>query len=53
MCPGASGKGMGLGAQTVAVHAWDLLREVTIIFITSTIVWPQVNSRWVEGWGWG
>ena len=35
----------GLGAQIVAVHAWDLLREVTIIFITSTIVWPQVNSR--------
>ena len=35
----------GLGAWTVAVHAWDLLREVTIIFITSTIVWPQVNSR--------
>jgi len=32
------------GAWTVAVHAWDLLREVTIIFITSTIVWPQVNS---------
>ena len=29
----------------VAVHAWDLLKEVTIIFITSTIVWPQVNSR--------
>ena len=25
--------------------AWDLLREVTIIFITSTIVWPQVNNR--------
>ena len=35
----------GLGAWTVAVHAWDLLREVTIIFITSTIVWPQVNSK--------
>ena len=35
----------GLGAWTVAVHAWDLLREVTILFITSTIVWPQVNSR--------
>ena len=34
-----------LGALTVAVHAWDLLREVTIIFITSTIVWPQVNNR--------
>ena len=27
------------------VHAWDLLREVTINFITSTIVWPQVNNR--------
>ena len=24
---------------------WDLLKEVAIIFITSTIVWPQVNSR--------
>ena len=35
----------GLGALTVAVHAWDLLREVSIIFITSTIVWPQINSR--------
>ena len=23
----------GLGALSVAVHAWDLLREVTIIFI--------------------
>jgi len=35
----------GLGAWNVAVHAWDILREITIIFITSTIVWPQVNSR--------
>ena len=35
----------GLGALSVTVHAWDLLREVAIIFITSTIVWPQVNSR--------
>ena len=39
-CPGVSGKGVGwwwpaagLGAWTVAIHAWDLLREVTIIFI--------------------
>ena len=31
-------------AVSVAVHAWDLLKEVTII-ITSTIVWPQINSR--------
>ena len=35
----------GLGAMTAAVRAWDLLKEVAIIFITSTIVWPQVNSR--------
>ena len=35
----------GLGTLRFAVHAWDLLKEVTIIFITSTIVWPQVNSR--------
>jgi len=35
----------GLGAGTVVVHAWDLLKEVAIIFITYTIVWPQVNSR--------
>ena len=35
----------GLGALSVAAHAWDLLKEVTIIFITSTIVWAQVNNR--------
>ena len=51
-CPGVSSRGIdqwwpaaGLGALSVAIHAWDLLKEVTIIFITSTIVWPQVNSR--------
>ena len=33
----------GLGALSVAVCAWYLLKEV--IFITSTTVWPQVNSR--------
>ena len=31
----------GLGALSVAVCAWDLLKEVTIIFITSTIVWAR------------
>ena len=35
----------GLGALSVAAHAWELLKEVTILSITSTIVWPQVNSR--------
>ena len=51
-CPGVSNGGVGrwwppagLGALSVAVHAWDVLKEVTFIFITSTIVWPQVNSR--------
>ena len=34
-----------LGTLSVAVHAWDLLKEVTIIFITSTIVWPQVKQQ--------
>ena len=34
-----------LGALSVAVHAWDLLKEVTIIFIISTIVWPQVKQQ--------
>ena len=31
------------GTLSLAVHAWDLLKEVTIIFITSTIVSPQVK----------
>ena len=34
----------------VAVHAWDLLKEVTIIFITSTIVWPQLNNKERTPW---
>ena len=51
-CQGVSSRVMGrwwpaagLGSLSVAVHPWDLWREVTIIFITSTIVRPQVNSR--------
>ena len=35
----------GLGALSVAVRAWDLLKEVTIIFITSNIVWSQVKQQ--------
>ena len=35
----------GLGALSAAEHAWDLLKGVTIIFITSTIVWPQVKQQ--------
>ena len=29
----------------IEVPAWDLLKEVTIIFIISTIVWPQVKQQ--------
>ena len=39
------GQLQGRGSLSVAVHALGLLKEVTIIFITSTVVWPQVNSR--------
>ena len=34
-----------LGALSVAMPTQDLLKEVTIIFITSTIVWPQVKQQ--------
>ena len=33
----------GSGALSATVHAWDLLKEVAIIFITPTIVWFQVK----------
>ena len=32
-----------LGALSVAVSAWELLKEAAIVFITSTIVWPQIK----------
>ena len=51
-CPGLSNRAVGqwwltagLGAKSVSVHAYDLRKEVAIIFISSTIIWPQVNSR--------
>ena len=31
-------------ALSAAVCAWDLSKEVAIIFITSTIVWPQIKQ---------
>ena len=34
-----------VGALSVAGNVWDLLKEVPIIFITFTIIWPQVNNR--------
>ena len=33
-----------LGALSASVPAWDLLKEVAIIFISSTIVRSQVNN---------
>ena len=35
----------GSGALSVAVRAWDLLKGVAIIFISSIIVRSQVNNR--------
>ena len=37
--------------DTVAVCAWDLLKGVTIIFITFTVVWPQVKNN-TQLWMW-
>ena len=34
----------GLGALSLAIYAWDLLKGVAIILISSTIVWPQVKA---------
>ena len=34
-----------MGALSAAVLAWDLLKEVAIIFITSTIVCLRPNNR--------
>ena len=51
-CPGVPGGGEGWwwpaegsGALNTAVYAWDLLKEVTVIFISSTTVWPQVKLQ--------
>ena len=38
----------GLGALRVAVRAWDLLREVSIIFITSTTVWKKIFANYLS-----
>ena len=38
-------QGRGTKCNSVAVCAWDLLKEVTIIFITSTIVWFQGKQQ--------
>ena len=32
-----------VGGTECIMCAWDLLKEVSIIFITSTIVWPEVK----------
>ena len=37
-----------LGALSVAVHEWDLLKKVIIIFITSTIVSDQFSDSVVS-----
>ena len=51
-CPGVSSGGMGQqwaasGSEplSAALCPWDLLKEVIITFINSTIVWPQVKQQ--------
>ena len=49
-CPGLPGslwqRGGSAGACCrVSSASWDLLKEVTVVFITSTIVWPQVKQQ--------
>ena len=34
-----------VGARSAAVPAWDLLKDVAIILITSAMVWPQVKQQ--------
>ena len=35
----------GSGTVSVAMHTGNILREVTIIFITSTIIWSQFKQQ--------
>ena len=35
----------GSGALSAVVCAWDLLKEVAIIFLTFIIVWSQVKQK--------
>ena len=51
-CPGVFSGGVGQqgpapwsGALSVAVLAWDFLKEIVIILITSTLVWSQVKQQ--------
>ena len=37
--------GAGFGTLHTAVPGWDLLKEITIIFITSTVDWTQVKQQ--------
>ena len=35
----------GSGELNEAVHAWDILKEVAIIFINSNIGWSQIGRE--------
>ena len=35
----------GMGALNATVHAWELSKELAIIFITSIMVWLQVKQH--------
>ena len=42
----------GSEALSAAVHAWDLLKEVTNIFIAFAILWPQVKQDHLSKENW-
>ena len=44
-CPGVSGEGVGQQKCSCYRTCTDILKEVTIIFITSTMVWSQVKQQ--------
>ena len=37
--------GLLQGSGHAEEHAWDLLKKIAIICITSTILWPQVKQQ--------
>ena len=43
--PGSEMAFLRARALSVAMRAWDLLKEVAVIFLTSIIVWSQVKQQ--------
>ena len=46
---GESGSCSDEWSHAESMPVWDILKEVAIIFITSTAVWPQVKQAKQQG----